>query len=232
MLVFGSLVAAILFTVLFRDPLKKHPWVFYAIAIAVTLAVYFGKVLPIPSWLYRLIVIPNARGIFAFWLFAIVMYMGVLPADSTLRRRFVPIRAELSIFAGILCVGHILTYVFIWTFRMINEATRYGLLFSYVIAVILTVLLVVLTVTSFDFVKKSMGGKNWKNIQRSAYVFFVLTYAHVIIAILPAAQFGSMNARIGIVVYGLATVAYVVLRVRRYLVDKKARAAAATAPAA
>lgn len=225
MLVLGSLVAAVLFTAVFRNPLKKYPWVFYAVAIALTVLVYLGPKAGVPAWLYRSAIVSNARGIFAFWLFTIVMYMGVLPPDSKLRRRLMPIRAELSIFAGIICVGHVLTYIFIWTFRVGVEGNRHGLLPSYVVGIILTVLLVVLTVTSFDLVKKAMGGRCWKLVQRFAYLFYVLTYVHIFISTLPAARFGSMNGTIGLVVYGLVTVAYVVLRVRRYVVDNKARAA-------
>lgn len=221
MLVLGSLVAAVLFTVLFREPLRRWPWVFYALAIAVTVAVYYKGTLRFPPWLFNTVIVSNARGIFAFWLFAIVMFMGVLPAKSELRRRYMPIRAELSIFAGIICVGHVLTFIFVWTFQVTNAANRASLLPSYIVAIVITVLLVVLTATSFNFVKRAMGGKAWKAVQRLAYPFFVLVYVHVVLAIAHAAAVGSLDARIGLAVYGLATVGYVVLRVRRYRLDKQ-----------
>ena len=223
MTVLVSLIAAVAFTALFRVPLKRVPWLFYALAIALDVLMLFATDLHLPTWFYRSVILSNARGIFAFWLFAIVMFMGVLPTSSTLRRKLIPIRAELSIFAALLCVGHMITLFSSLLYR--TNAHKSLNMTSFVTAVIITALLAVLTVTSFRVLRKAMPYRTWKNIQRSAYVFFLLTYVHVVVSTLQAFRFGSLNVRLGIALYGVATVAYVVLRIRRWKLDAATRKA-------
>lgn len=222
MTVLLSLLAALAFTAVFRVPLKRAPWLFYALAIALDVLMFFATSIDVPTWFYRTVVLSNARGIFAFWLFAIVMYMGVLPASSALRRKLIPIRAELSIFAALLAVGHMITLLGSLLYR--TNAHKSLNMTSLVTAVVITALLVVLTVTSFRAVRKAMSYRTWKNIQRSAYAFFLLTYVHVVVSTLMTFRFGSLNVRLGIVLYGVATVAYVVLRLRRWKLDEAVRA--------
>ena len=221
MTVLVSLIAAVAFTTLFRVPLKRVPWLFYALAIALDVLMLFATDLHLPTWFYRSVILSNARGIFAFWLFAIVMFMGVLPTSSTLRRKLIPIRAELSIFAALLCVGHMITLFSSLLYR--TNAHKSLNMTSLVTAIIITALLVVLTVTSFRVLRKAMPYRTWKNIQRSAYVFFLLTYVHIVVSTLQAFRFGSLNVRLGIVLYGVATIAYVVLRIRRWKLDVAVR---------
>ncbi|MFQ8866773.1 MAG: hypothetical protein ACLR67_00475 [Eggerthella lenta] len=55
----------------------------------------------------------------------------------------------------------------------------------------LLVLLLVLGVTSFGFVKKHMRTESWKRLQRWAYVFFGLVYVHLMLMLAPAASRGG-----------------------------------------
>ena len=53
------------------------------------------------------------------------------------------------------------------------------------VALVLFALLLVLGVTSFNFVKKRMRKESWKRVQMLAYPFFLLVYAHLLLMLLP-----------------------------------------------
>ena len=97
-----------------------------------------------------------------------------------------------------------------------------------VVALALLVLLLVLGVTSFGFVKKHMRTEGGKRLQRWAYVFFGLAYVHLMLMLAPAASRGGEAAVASVAVYTVIFGAYAALRVRRALVDRRADAAAAT----
>ena len=96
-----------------------------------------------------------------------------------------------------------------------------GMIVSFAIALVLAVLLVILTVTSFRAVKQHVKGLTWKNVQRLSYPFFVLIYAHVLLIMARPALQGAQNAQTSLVVYGLVVAAYVVLRLRRHLSERR-----------
>ena len=82
-----------------------------------------------------------------------------------------------------------------------------------------------LTVTSFNYVRRSMKATTWKKIQVLAYPFFILTYLHVVlILVTPNFSMGS-KALISVIIYTVITVAYVVLRLLRYKSSKAAESA-------
>ncbi|MBR5025340.1 MAG: hypothetical protein IKX48_09750 [Victivallales bacterium] len=94
-----------------RTPIKKAPMAFYALAI-VAVIVFFA----LPSlgasravnhaffWSIQKCLVPLA-------LFIVVMYIGVFPRDSKVSKWLRPIRAELSIIAWILTLGHVVKYL-------------------------------------------------------------------------------------------------------------------------
>ena len=62
----------------------------------------------------------------------------------------------------------------------------------------------------------------WKYIQRWAYPFFALAYAHVLLMLLPAAARGSAHAKESIIVYSVVFGVYLVARIVRAVLDRKA----------
>ena len=48
---------------------------------------------------------------------------------------------------------------------------------------------------SFRFVKHRMSGAAWKNVQKLAYPFFLLTFVHLVIVLAPAAAHGGAAAQ-------------------------------------
>ena len=90
------------------------------------------------------------------------------------------------------------------------------------VALILLVLVIVLGVTSFNFVKRRMGGRVWKNVQRWAYPFFGLAWAHLMFMLVPAAAKGGEQATVSVAIYTVLFAAYFVLRIVRAVKDMRA----------
>lgn len=234
MMMLVCLVLAFAFAIVFKKPLKKAPWVFYLLTIAFDVVLFYSAQLNLPRWFYSTVIMANGRCLFAFGLFTVVMFIGAMKDGSKLERWLHPIRAELSILAALLALGHMVRYANIYSLRIITNpaAQANGMLVSFVIAILLTIMLVLLTVTSFKFVKHHMKASVWKGLQRLAYPFFVLIYAHVLLIILRPLLTGASGAVESAVVYGAVVLVYVVMRVLRYRQDKAAKLAAKAEKAA
>lgn len=216
------LAAAIAFVAVFRKPLQKHPGIFYAIAVALDLLLVVGSSLGLPVMLWRVVLQFHSRCLFAFALFAVVMFIGVLRNGSALKVALLPIRAELSIFAAILAAGHILNFAVQYVLRLLGGADA-AILFAIVVAAMITVLLVPLTITSFKAVKRRMSAVSWKRLQRFAYLFWGLVFVHVLLILGPSAASGAATAIESIVVYAALFAAYAILRIYRAIADARAR---------
>lgn len=234
MLLLICLVLAIVFSLALQPVIKAVPWVFYIIALAVDALIIFSGQLDLPPAIWKSIVLVNGRALFAFGLFVVVMFIGVLKDGSKLKNYLLPIRAEISIIASILILGHIVRYINVYSVRVLTNpnSVANGMLISFAVAAIITILLVILTVTSFKVVKKAMDAKVWKKIQMLAYPFFILIYAHIFLIMIRSAMRGAEGAMLSLVLYGIITVAYIVLRYLRYNEDKKALQAAPAAEVA
>ena len=206
---------------LLRTPLLRAPVVFYIIAIAYDIAI-----LAYPQAFQML---PGAfaasaaieRGMVPFVLFIVVMYIGVLPESSALRRYLQPIRGYLSIFAALLACGHFARYLARLVLGL-NVQAAFSTVRAdvfLVIALCLAVLLAVLAVTSIGCVREHMGSLRWRAIQKWAYVFVGVMYVHALVMLGPMALRGG-DAAIRLGCYTLAIVVYAVLKVRLLLASR------------
>ena len=100
---------------------------------------------------------------------------------------------------------------------------------AFLLAMVLFVLLIILGVTSFNFVKKKMDPHSWKKIQKMAYPFFMLTYVHLLLMLLPSALHGGQAAIVTVSMYSVVFIGYAVLRIRRAMIDKRHEEEAAAA---
>ena len=205
-----------------REPLKHCPVAFYALACAVVVVFLAGaNGLLSGSWWKPAIVLVQ-RCMVALSLFAVVMLIGALPKGGRLDAWLRPVRAELSIVACILCLGHMCMYLAPYAARAVAGTMGAPMLASFVVAVVLFVLVLLLGVTSFGFVKQRMGGRTWKNVQRLAYPFFGLAWAHLMFMLAPAASKGGEQALASVVIYTMLFAFYLVLRLYRAYRDKRA----------
>lgn len=202
-------------------PLKKYPVPFYIGAIAMIGLYFWGTTVGIRGDAWSLFQPLMQRCALAFLLFSIVMFVGVLGEKNPLRTHLMPIRRQLSILACIFAVGHIVFYGASYIPR-ISSAFTGNLAFSLGLAALITALMTVLCITSFQIVKHGMSAAAWKRVQRLAYPFYVLIYVHLALLLMPSAAVGNQVAVVSIVVYSLIVGAYVVLRIAKALADRKA----------
>lgn len=207
---------------LLRKQIHKHAIVFYALAVLIDLVFIAGSFFEMPRdvWIVFFVLIQKCT--LSLALFIVVMYIGVFGKESKISHMLRPIRAELSIIAWFLSLGHMAVYLESYVPRMLSGSSfGANMMTSFVVAIILFVLLMILGITSFNFVKKNMHKDTWIKVQKLAYPFFLLTYVHLMIILAPSAMRGGEAAIVTVGVYSVVFIAYVVLRLRRAMLDKK-----------
>ena len=219
-----ALVISFALVWLCAKPLKKHPVPFYLGAIALLGLYFWGTATGVRSEVWAYFQPLMQRCALAFLLFSIVMFVGVLGEKNPLRTHLMPIRRQLSILACIFAVGHITFYGASYIPRLASAFTG-NLAFSLGLAALITTLMAVLWITSAQRVKHAMKAASWKRVQRLA--FYVLTYAHLALLLMPSAMAGNNVAVLSIAVYSIVMGAYVVLRLRKAAADRLAEPAAA-----
>lgn len=220
MLLIISLIIVSLFIYFLKDMLKKNPTVFYIGAAVISIAVFALGFVDLPIWVKQNILGIFAKGSIGTAMFVFVMYAGALPKGSKFIAPLMRIRGELSITAAILVLCHNATYGMTY-FKMLftaPAALSTTQLIAAVVSIILIVLMLVLTVTSFPSVRKKMQPKKWKQLQRSAYVFYGLMYVHIMLINVPLARNGAASYVINVVVYSVVFVVYAAMRINKYLV--------------
>lgn len=124
----------------------------------------------------------------------IIMYMGALSPKIPAVGRLMSIRKELSIIVGFPVLAHAVKRVFGsfpsgWNFFFNNEeymasprvssALGSGITsFAFMLGLLMTILFLVLWITSFDSVRRKMGGKTWKSVQRWSYGLYAMLFLH------------------------------------------------------
>ena len=218
------LVCSLAACLLLRKPIKHYPLLFYALA-AITCVLFFAcTYFPISRPVWTMLLLLVQKCMLPLALFVIVMYIGVLPSGSKLYQWLKPIRAELSIVAWILSLGHMAVYLASYAPRILSgSAFNVNVMGSFVLAIVLFVLLTILGVTSFQVVKIRMHADAWKKVQKLAYPFFLLVYLHVLLMLLPSALNGGIASTLTVTVYSCVFIAYIVLRLYRASSDKRSK---------
>lgn len=222
MLLIIALVIASLFVYFLKDKLKQYPNIFYIGAAAVTIVIFSLRTVAMPQFVRQNIVGIFAKGTIGTAFFIIVMITGALPRGSKLIGPLMRIRGELSIMAAILVLSHNLTYGMTY-FKMLFSAPAALPAVqrcAAVISLMLIVLMIGLTVISFPAVRKKMNPKKWKQIQRSAYVFYGLLYVHIMLINIPYARMGLHMYAVNVLVYSIVFAGYTAMRIRKWVLTK------------
>lgn len=223
----GAVIAAVL-VLLLHKAIKRVPWLFYLLAVGLDVVLLACSSIPLPSWFREYFLFLFQSNTLAMGLFTIVMFTGVLGDHSSLKRSLLMVRAELSIVASILCVGHIVMYgqsylSQVMTSMGVMPAVRVLATF---VALLLVLLLIPLAVTSLRFVHAKMSSRHWRTVQRLAYPFYGLIFIHILFYLVPPAMAGSFAAILSVVLYIILGIVYVILRMRQYsyfVVGQKAK---------
>lgn len=226
MLLIISLIIVALFIYFLKGSLKKHAGIYYIGAAVISIAVFLIGFLPMPLFLKNNILGIFAKGSLGTAMFVAVMYAGALPKGSKLIAPLMKIRGELSITAAILVLCHNFTYGMTY-FRMLFTKTSLlsaTQLAAAVISLVLIAIMLVLTVTSFPSVRKKMQAKKWKQLQRTAYVFYGLMYVHIMLINIPYARLGLGMYIANVVIYSIVFLGYAAMRIAKAVSVKAARA--------
>lgn len=226
MLLVISLIIVSLFIYFLKDSLKKHAGIYYIGAAVISIAVFLIGFLPMPLFVKNNILGIFAKGSLGTAMFVAVMYAGALPKGSKLIAPLMKIRGELSITAAILVLCHNFTYGMTY-FKMLfikPAALSATQLTAAIISIILITIMLVLTVTSFQAVRKKMQAKKWKQLQRTAYVFYGLMYVHIMLINIPYARLGLGMYIANVVIYSIVFLGYAAMRIAKAVSVKAARA--------
>lgn len=215
-----SFVIVAAFVAVFRAPLQRYPVVFYLLAAALDVVHISGVLKSVAPAVWVLAYPYLQRSLIAIALLVIVMWVGTLPSGSTLCRILMPIRGNLSILAATLALSHFAGYFAEYASRIASGflGISISMRISFVVSALLVVLLGLLTITSFATVIRRIPRTVWKRTQRMSYVFFGLTYVHVVLMLAPSAITGG-NAWVRLVLYTCIFGGYAVLRIRRHVID-------------
>lgn len=206
-----------------RNPIHKHPKLFYGIAVLLVFVFLASSMLNLPYDLWKILFVLLQKCMLPLCLFIVVMYIGCLSRASKASRWLRPIRSELSVIACILTLGHIVVYAGVYLHPIINGTVKSNIAIAFIIALALILLLIPLGITSFNFVKRKMKTETWEKLQKWAYAFFGLTYAHVLLMLLPSALRGGTTALISIVAYSIVFIGYAIWRTTRALLNERQR---------
>ena len=226
MLFIISLIIVALFIYFLKDSLKKYANIFYIGAAVISIAVFLLEFLPMHLFVKNNILGIFAKGSLGTAMFVVVMYTGALPKGNKLIAPLMKIRGELSITAAILVLCHNFTYGMTY-FRMLFTKTSLlsaTQLAAAVISLVLIAIMLVLTVTSFPSVRKKMKAKKWKQLQRTAYVFYGLMYVHIMLINIPYARLGLGTYIANVVIYSIVFLGYAAMRIAKAVSVKAARA--------
>ena len=207
---------------LLEKQIRRRPVFFYLFFVLLSLlSIFLPKQLTVPPLAYlvnRLL----RRGVLAGSMFLWVMYAIVLPQKSRLQRVMMTLRAQIAIGASILTLAHNIAYgqrYFVLLFTNAGKLKSYELIAScFSLAMIL--LLLPLTVTSFQVVRRKMNAKRWKQLQRFSYLFYGLLYLHICFIYTGGLRKGKSEYLVQFALYTLLYGIYLMLRLTKAFLKK------------
>lgn len=150
-------------------------------------------------------------------LFTLVMFAGAFPPGSFAAKTFMPVRAQLSIGASIVALSHSFYYGSYYLSKVLLDAAGLSIstAASLIISFLLLLVMLPLFITSFKFIRKKMDAKKWKKLQRMAYVFYALTFLHIMAFEMPKARSGNIRYLLNVSVYFIVFASYLFCRIFR-----------------
>ena len=221
-----SLIIAFLFIGIGHKFIKKNANLCYIIAAVISIILIIFEYTKLsssfPLWLNNILSI-FTKSAFSTALFIVVMYTGALKNGSKLIKILMPIRAELSIIASILTLGHNIIYGKTYFVKLFTnpESIKGNVLLAAIVSLILILIMLPLMITSFQKVRRKIQPKKWKKLQRTAYLFYGLIYVHIMLLIMPSAFNGNVIYIFNVILYSIIFLTYAVMRIRKAFTKKK-----------
>ena len=220
-----TLLCSLAFFHFFGKAVKKKPAVLYGICILLSLvSIFYPREggLPFLDFFFKKIM---QRGILAGSLFILVMLAPVLPKSISGRKTIYLLRGEMAICASLITLAHNLAF----------GGKYFGVLFlgqghislmelhAAIVSCLMILLLIPLTITSFQTIRRKMQAKSWKKLQNWSYLFYLLLYLHIFFIYQGALIRGKGEYFFTLMLYSFIFGFYGFLRIRQYRVQKETR---------
>lgn len=225
MLLVYSLIFAVAMSLVLTSSIRKNSKLYYAIALIIALLTSFYKLygdtfsIQLTGFLLAFEK-ASMKGILSVAFFVLVMFAGALNIKWDITKKLLSIRAQLAIIGSILILPHGLIYTYFIFGDFIKNFTLQGLsMIHLTIGLIAFIVMIPLFITSFKFVRSKMNYAKWKSIQRWSYLFYVLTYLHIILILLNKDNIDMLKINIYTIVFGV----YTILRLLKEFKNRKAK---------
>ena len=225
MIVILALICSLAFFRFFGKALKKKPAVLYGICILLSLvSIFYPREggLPFLDFFFKKIM---QRGVLAGSLFIWVMLAPVLPKSFSGRKTIYLLRGEMAICASLITLAHNLAFGGKYFGALFFGQGHISLmeLHAAIVSCLMILLLIPLTVTSFQAVRRKMQGKTWKKLQNWSYLFYLLLYLHIFFIYQGALIRGKGEYFFTLMLYSFIFGFYGFLRIRQYRMQKESK---------
>ena len=225
MIVTLTLLCSLAFFHFFGKALKKKPAVLYGICILLSLvSIFYPREggLPFLDFFFKKIM---QRGVLAGSLFILVMLAPVLPKSFAGRKTIYLLRGEMAICASLITLAHNLAFGGKYFGALFFGQGHISLmeLHAAIVSCLMILLLIPLTVTSFQAVRRKMQGKTWKKLQNWSYLFYLLLYLHIFFIYQGALIRGKGEYFFTLMLYSFIFGFYGFLRIRQYRMQKESK---------
>ena len=162
------------------------------------------------------------RGVLAGSLFIWVMLAPVLPKSFSGRKTIYLLRGEMAICASLITLAHNLAFGGKYFGALFFGQGHISLmeLHAAIVSCLMILLLIPLTVTSFQTVRRKMQAKSWKKLQNWSYLFYLLLYLHIFFIYQGALIRGKGEYFFTLMIYSFIFGFYGFLRIRQYRIQK------------
>lgn len=225
MIVILTLICSLAFFHFFGKALKKKPAVLYGICILLSLvSIFYPREggLPFLDFFFKKIM---QRGVLAGSLFIWVMLAPVLPKSFSGRKTIYLLRGEMAICASLITLAHNLAFGGKYFGALFLGQGHISLmeLHAAIVSCLMILLLIPLTVTSFQAVRQKMQGKTWKKLQNWSYLFYLLLYLHIFFIYQGALIRGKGDYFFTLMLYSFIFGFYGFLRIRQHRIQKESK---------
>ena len=220
-----TLLCSLAFFHFFGKAVKKKPAVLYGICILLSLvSIFYPREggLPFLDFFFKKIM---QRGVLAGSLFILVMLAPVLPKCFSGRKTIYLLRGEMAISASLITLAHNLAFGGKYFGAVFFGQGHISLmeLHAAIVSCLMILLLIPLTITSFQTVRRKMQAKTWKRLQNWSYLFYLLLYLHIFFIYQGALIRGKGEYFFTLMLYSFIFGFYGFLRIRQYRVQKETR---------
>ena len=220
-----TLLCSLAFFRFFGKAVKKKPAVLYGICILLSLvSIFYPREggLPFLDFFFKKIM---QRGILAGSLFILVMLAPVLPKSFSGRKTIYLLRGEMAICASLITLAHNLAFGGKYFGALFLGQGHISLmeLHAAIVSCLMILLLIPLTITSFQTVRRKMQGKSWKKLQNWCYLYYLLLYLHIFFIYQGALIRGKGEYFFTLMLYSFIFGFYGFLRIRQYRMQKESK---------